>query len=210
MIGADLLRFSDQKLLLADGECNRVNLLMDNLPFQWTFMVAQKNRILESHDHYLYWPGYKMGEGAARVTRFQQHWVTNGDDPTEILDKWEEYALDPQYLIVGHNIMGFDCPLWNLWRERLGRKRTWEMLSRVVDTHLLARAYKEGWKPDRENLLRWQFKVSNGHRKGVKTNLSLMATEFGIEFDPNRMHDAGYDLGVNLQVYWKLVNLMEI
>ncbi len=101
-------------------------------------------------------------------------------------------------------------PLWNLWREALGRKRTWEMMPRVIDTHLLSRAYKEGWKPDRENLMAWQFKVAAGYRKGIKTNLALMATELGVEFDPNRLHEASYDLGVNLQVYWKLVNLMEI
>lgn len=209
-IGNDLLRFSDRKLLIFDGECQRVNLLEDNRPFQWSWLVAQRNKVIESHNHYLKWPDYRMSADAARITRFHQHWVTNGDDPTEILDKWESLALNPDYLLLGHNILAFDCPLWNLWRRELGRKTDWSMLPRIIDTHLLSRAYKEGWKPDRTNLLAWQYKVMEAHRKGIKTNLTAMAKELDVDFDEDRMHDGLYDIGVNLQVYWKLINILEI
>ncbi len=210
-LGPELLRFSDRKLCLFDFESSRVNLQMDNLPFQCSFLVVDRQRVHSTSDYYLNWgPGFKMSKGAAQITRFNQAWITNGHDPEFVLDAFESYATDPEYLLLGHNILGFDVPLWNLWREELGRKREWSMLPRVIDTHLLSRAYKEGWKPDRGDLLSWQYKVSAAHRKGVKTNLTAMCKELGVEIDETKTHDGLYDLQLNVQVYWKLIHLMEI
>lgn len=209
-VGADLLRYSDVTLLPFDFESQRLNVCHDNLPFQLSWLVAKRNRILETHNHYLHWENFVMSPDAAMITRFDPRWVKNGDDPTMVLDKWETQALGTNTLLIGSNILSFDCPLWNLWRRHMGRPATWAMLPQVIDIHLLARAFKLGIKPDRENLLAWQYKVNNNPVKGVKTGLSTMATEFKIDFDPNRLHEAEYDLGLTLQVYWKLVNLMEI
>ncbi len=209
-IGSDLLRFSDHKIALFDWETQRLNLLLENLPFQCSIMVVQKGQILHTHNHYLKWPNFKMSPDAARITRFQQSWVDNGDDPEFVLDIFEQYALDETYLLGGHNIIGFDSPVWQMWRRALGRPTNWSANPRMLDTHLLARAYKMGWKPDRDNLEEWFQKVSNGYEKGVKTGLSLMAKELGVPFEESRLHDGIYDLGLNAQVLWKLANLMEI
>lgn len=209
-IGSELLRFSDRKIAFMDLETQRLNIQQDNLPFQCSIIIMQRGKVLGSHDHYIKWPGYKMGKDAAAITRFQQHWVDNGDDPEYVLEIWEQYARDPEYLLGGHNYIGFDCPVWQLWRRALGRKPDWSSLDRTLDTHLLARAFKMGWKPDRENLLAWFHKVSDAHQKGVKTGLSLMAKELDIPFEEGRLHDGLYDLGLNAQVLWKLANLMEI
>lgn len=216
-IGAELLRFSDRKLLFFDEETSNVNLQQDNLPFQHSFVEAVRGQVLKSHNYYLKWPNFRISADAARITRFNPAWVENGDDPEFVLDAWESYALDPQYLLVGHSILGFDVYLWNLWRLALGRPSLWtirpHILLRVLDTHLLARAYKEGWKPDRsspEAFLAWQYKVQAAHRKGIKTNLTQMCKELGVEIDEGRTHEAAYDLDLNVKVYWKLVNLMEI
>lgn len=210
MIGSELLRFSNRKLCLFDKETQRVNTQHDNLPFQVSWIVADRQRVHSTHDYYLKWPNYRMSVDAARITRFNPAWVENGHDPEFVLDAFESYAMDPEYLLVGHSILGFDVYIWQLWREALGRKRDWSMLPRVIDTHLLSRAYKEGWKPDRENLLAWQFKVAAAFRKGVKTNLTTMCRELGIEVDEGKTHSAGYDLHLNVQLYWKLIGLMEI
>ena len=212
-IGADLLRFSDHKLLLFDAETQRLNLLHDNLPFEWAFTEAVKNKVIRNHQYYLNWPDFRMSEDAARITRFQQSWVTNGHDPEFVLDAWEGYALKPDVLLIGHSILGFDAYIWNLWRKALGRGPTWEFLPRMIDTNVLARAYKMGWKPDTsspEAFLAWQYKVMNTPVKGVKTNLTQMCKDLGVEIDETKTHSAGYDLFINLQVYWKLVNVMEI
>jgi len=210
MIGIDLLRFSDRKIVLFDVECQRLNLLNDNLPFQLSYVISQHGKILERHNHYLKWPNFVMSPDAARITRFQQFWVDNGEDPRKVLEKWENYAMNESYLLCGHNALTFDLPVWQLWRRELGLKPDWSPAKRLIDTHLLSRAYKEGWKPDRANLLAWQYKVAGAYRKGVKTGLSLMAKELDIPVDENKLHDADYDLILNSALLWKLANLIEI
>lgn len=209
-IGSELLRFSDRKIALFDFETQRVNTLQDNLPFQCSILIMQRGKILGSHNHYIRWPNFRMSKDAAAITRFQQHWVDNGDDPEYVLEIFEQYARDPEYLLGGHSVIGFDIPLWQLWRRALGKKPDWSPLQRTLDTHALSRAYKEGWKPDRENLLAWQYKVLDAYRKGVKTGLGVMAAEFKIDTDPNRLHDSAYDLHINAQVLNKLLYALEI
>ena len=46
--------------------------------------------------------------------------------------------------------------------------------------------------------------------KGLKTNLAAMAKEFGITFDEGKLHDATYDIDVNMRVFIQLVMKMEI
>lgn len=212
MIGADMLRFSDRKIVLFDFETQRLNLLHDNLPWQAAWCVTQRGKVLSRHSYYLKWPGFVMSPDAARITRFNPEWVRNGDDPEFVLDAWQSFADDETCLLAGHNVLvGFDTPgPWRQWREELGRPADWSPMYRMLDSHLLARAYKEGLKPDRENLLAWQWKVSGAHRKGVKTSLGVMAKEFEIPVDPDRQHDATYDLELNAAVLWKLINLLEI
>lgn len=209
-IGADLLRFSQRKVLLADFETQRLNLMADNLPFELSWAVTTHKGVLKTHSHYLKWPNFKMSPDAARITRFQQSWVDNGDDPREILDHFESYLLDDQYDFVGQNWLGFDDSVYKQWRAALGLKPNFTYLKRLYDTNLLCRAYKMGWKPNRANLLAWQFKVMDAYKKGVKTSLGLMAKEFGMEVDETQQHGAAYDLVLNDFVHRKVINLIEI
>lgn len=211
MIGADLLRFQETPIIVADAESQRVNTMQANLPFQWAFVKTVKGKVLERHNHYLKWPNYRMSAGAAQITRFQQSWVDNGEDPQAVLEAWEKDALDPNVLLAGHNLLAFDVPLWMLWRRELGLPPIWrQVIPRVLDSHLLARAYKLGLKPDRDNLAAWFYKVYNHRVKDIKTNLTVMGKELGIDFDESRMHDGMYDIEVNVAVLWKLINMVEI
>jgi DNA polymerase III epsilon subunit-like protein len=210
MIGSDLLRFSKRKTLLADTETQRLNLLDDNLPFQVAYIVTDKNNVLEKHSYYIKWPNFKMSPDAARITGFQEEWVKNGDDPEEVLEEFESYLYNPEYDIAAQNWLGFDCYVHSLWRRKLGKKPDYSYLDRVYDTNVLSRAYKMGWKPDRDSILAWSYKVQNTPIKGVKTSLGLMAKELGMEVDDNQLHNALYDLEVNNFVHRKIINLIEI
>ena len=210
-IGSDLLRFGKRKIIYFDMESQRINCLQDNLPFQCSWIVTESGKTLSEHNYYINWgANYKMSQDAARITRFQQSWVDNGNDPEFVLDAFESYILDENYLVAGHNILAFDMMLWQLWRKALKRHNNYSILNRLIDTNLLSRAYKMGWKPDRGNLVAWQYKVCNSPQKGVKTNLQQMAKDLDISFDESKLHDAGYDLMINSQVGWKLINMMEI
>lgn len=210
-IGSDLLRFSNKKIVLFDLETRNLNLMLDNMPFQCSWIVADRYKIIERHNYYLKWPNYKISKGAAMITGFNPRWVLEGTDPRFVLDTFNSYVLDPEYIVAGHNILSFDSAVWRQWCKELRVSvDQYALLERIVDTNLLARAYKEGWKPDRANFLSWQYKVMGAFRKGVKTNLTLMATELGIPFDESKLHDAMEDLMVNYEVYKKLINLVEV
>lgn len=210
MIGADLLRFSKRRVMVADFESQRLNLLADNLPFEIAWCITDHKGVIETHSHYLKWPNFKMSPDAARITRFEQSWVDNGDDPHEVLELFESYLFDDQYDFIGQNWLGFDVDVHKLWRAALGLKPDYSYLRRLYDTNLLCRAYKMGWKPDRGNLLAWQYKVMDAYQKGVKTSLGLMAKEFGMVVDETQQHGAGYDLILNDFVHRKVINLIEI
>jgi len=192
-------------------ETASLNLMMDNKPFECAWITIDRyGNLLSTHQYYLKWPNFRISADAARITRFNPAWVENGHDPEFVLNAFESYLLDPQYIIAGHALLSFDSRVHQLWRLALGHKRDYSYLPRLIDTNLLSRAYKEGWKPDRSNLLAWQYKVMAGFRKGIKTNLTLMAKELGVTVDESKMHSASVDLEVNAGVYRKLVNLVEI
>jgi len=210
MIGSELLRYSDKKIVLFDLETQRVNIMGDNLPFQCSWIVCDKYKVLSRNNYYLKWPGFTMSKGAAAITRFQQSWVDNGDDPEFVLKAFESYLMDPSFLIVGHNLLGFDIYVHQLWRETLGLKRDFSYLSRIIDTNLIARAYKMGWKPDKTDFLAWQYKVMSNPVKGVKTNLAQLNKDFQIGVNESNLHNAAADLELNFAVYRKLIGLVEV
>jgi len=209
-VGADLLRFSNRNVLFWDLETSHLNLQQENLPFQCSFAVTSKRGVVSRHNYYLKWPNYRISEDAARITRFNRAWVENGTDPEFVLDAFESYLHDESLDVGGQNLLGFDVYVHQLWRRALGRKPDYSYLSRLYDTSALARAYKMNWKPDRANILAWQYRVLATPVKGVKTSLGLMGKELGMPVDETRLHEAGYDLEVNDFVYRKLINLVEI
>ncbi len=50
-IGEDLLRFSDKRVIVFDGETQRLNLLQGNLPFEWAWIVAHRGKVNHSFLH---------------------------------------------------------------------------------------------------------------------------------------------------------------
>lgn len=209
-IGADLLRYSDRKLIIPDFETQRLNLMQDNLPFQLAWIVSDKTGILERHNYYFHWPNFRMSPDAAKITRFNPEWVKNGTDPEFILNAFESYLFNDKYDIASQNWLGFDIYIHKNWREALGKKPDYSYKNRVYDTNVLAKAYKLGIKPDRTNLLAWQYKLVDFKQRGLKTNLGGMAKELGMEVEEGRLHEAGYDLEVNDFVHRKLINMIEI
>lgn len=210
MIGSDLLRFSNKPVMLFDFETQRLNVLDNNLLFQCSWIITDKRGMIRKNNHYLKWPNFKMSKGAAFITKFQQSWVDYGDDPREVLEEFEKDLLNSEYDLAGNNILSFDSYIHQLWRRELGMKPNWSYLNRIYDTSFISKAYKLGLKPDRANLLAWQYKLANLRAKGVKTNLTTMAKELNIPIDETKMHDASYDLEINDQVFRKIIWLIEI
>ena len=62
----------------------------------------------------------------------------------------------------------------------------------------------------RESFISYQYKVLHTYKKGFKTNLRALGEEFEIDFDPDKLHEALYDLELNLKVWNRLKCMIEL
>ena len=212
MIGSEMLRYSaEQKYCLFDAETYNLNLMVDNPPWQFSWLITNKNEVFDSQDHYLNWKGrFSMSRDAARITGYQESVITEkGRDPEEIWNLFKPVLEDDSIILCGHNIINFDYYIINQWAKYLGRNYKFD-IRRTLDTNCLAKMMKLNVKPDRENLIQQQYKLAGHRAKGVRTSLGVLAKEFGIVVDDSKLHNAIYDLSINFQVLQKLLWSVEI
>lgn len=140
MFGTELLRYkSKQKYCCADLETEGLNKIHSR-PWQCSFITFDLHNLYESHDYYIWWPDLNVSAGAARQTRFDYHNYKNkAKDPLEVLAILEKYLLDPEYIKVGHNFLGYDVMIYNVWRRALGLKEDYSFLDKVIDTNCIAK-----------------------------------------------------------------------
>lgn len=211
MIGSDLLRYQDnQRYNVSDVETNGLN-LRSSLPWQLSYAVGTIKNTEKIVTRYIHWPDFKMSDEAARVTRFDMSvYKQRAEDPEAVLKDYEEILFDSATRFTGHNILGFDSYIIHQWRMRLGRTSDWSFLKNCIDTNLLMKAMQKGWQPDRNNLLAWQYKMLDHREKGLKSSLGFACRHFGIDYNEQKAHDAGYDVEVNTKVLAKLIWSVEI
>lgn len=211
MIGSDLLRYAtQQEYVLFDFETSGLNLFYD-IPWQCSFIICTLDRILESHDYYVKWDKLNISRGAAAVTGFNyDEYQRLARDPKEVLDIFEAALNVERRIPLGHNIIGYDTMIHQVWRRKLGLPTDYSYLARSLDTNALSKAYKKGIAVDRSNLLAFQFKMLNYHERGLKSSLSTMAKEFGISYNEYDLHKGHKDIELNWQVWRKLVWSIEI
>ena len=210
----ELLRYNNkQKYLIFDFETCNLNLVNStNRPWQLSFIIATKDKIIEKHDHFLKWKDLKVSEGARIATRFDYtKYKIKSEDPLPILRKFDKLLYDNKYKIVGHNLLGFDIYIHNTLRKALGLKSDFSYLTRLIDTNCLAKAYKEDIKlASKDSLLSWQLRLDGYIKRGLRTNLGAMLREFDIDFDKDKLHDSMYDIQMNLEVFKKLLWKVDI
>lgn len=213
-VGENLLRYKkDQVYCGYDDETANLNLLHINLPFQVSWILFTQKEVLETHNYYLNWGGkLKMSKDAARITRYDEDLVKReGKDPKEIYLKFRSVQDNKDILLVAHSGLAFDNQVNKIWCEAVGEINRWDYLQRYYDTSLNAKAIKENIKFDANNKLAWYFKLNSLVKKGLKTNLALLAREYGINQDENSgYHDSAFDINIMKQVFLKQLWELEI
>ena len=187
------LRYNkDQLYCFLDSETCNVNLAwLENKPWQWAWIIATKDRIISRRNIYVNWPVLNVSKKAAEITRFDHEKVKRlGISPEEACEEVDGVIYNPEYKLVGHNILGFDMYIHNIHRLNVGKPTDYSYLPRVLDTNYLAKGYKMGMQPRQgENLLVYQMRLVNIYAKGIKTSLETLCREFEIPHSPNA-HDA--------------------
>lgn len=202
-----LLRFNNKdEIVFIDIESYNLCLnLANNVPWQISMIKVRGNEILAEKDMYVKWKtDLKISEEAAKITRYDKNKVDSiGIDPEEAFDMMDSW-LEPSYKIIGHNILNFDIYLIKGMYEN--RKKPWKhLVKKVIDTNSLARGIKYGEFPQNgDDLMTYQYRMTNSPRKGVKTNMTSLGKEYGIEHDYEKLHDAIVDLRLNFKIWNKI------
>ena len=150
-----LLRFKkNQKYLLFDYETCNLNLVFYNKPWQLAFLVVENNKIVESKDYWLKWDDLNVSPDAAKITGFTKaKYDKKASCPKQALEHFEKYLYDPDYIKVGHNLLGFDVYMHNLHRKLVNAKykSDFSYTNQLVDTLCLAKALKKRIKLNKDD-----------------------------------------------------------
>jgi DNA polymerase III epsilon subunit-like protein len=207
----NLLRFNNsQKYIVLDTETEGLNLVKSR-PWQVAWIVAEGKQIKSKHSHFIKWPNLTVSEGAAKVTGFSmEKYERLAEDPMEVFNKLKPYLYNPEYKIIGQNLLGFDVYMINIWRKEMGLKSDYSFIDRIIDTKSIAAAiFKNIW-PDKNNFTSWQYKLLHVKEKGLKTSQLTLLKHYGIPFDQGKLHDALYDIEMNFDIFLKQIYDIEI
>ena len=215
MLDSDLIKFNLDKckFLTWDLETESLNTCLAR-PWQLGFQVYHGTKLVEEKEVYIKWSDLNVSKGAAEATRFDKNKVElYGREPKEVLDRFNKYLYNPEYKILGHNILGYDSLIHNIWMNDLGYKTDYSYIDRIYDTLPLSRAYKANFKipEDKKDFLAFQYRLLAYHPKGLKATNSVMAKEFGFDVVEDKLHNSAvYDATLTSFTFFNLIKKLDI
>lgn len=207
----NLLRFKkDQKYLIFDTETESLSLVLSR-PWQLSWSIAVGDKIVKNEDRFIHWDDLQMSDGAAKITRFDRHkWESKAEQPTKVLNDFDNYLYNPEYLIIGANLFGFDIYQHNNIRRQLGLKTDYSYINRIIDVQALQKGIYLGLKSVPENRTAWHYQMQNFRQRGVKTSVKHLCSLYEIPYDENRAHDAVYDNHLVFSIFKKQIFTIEV
>lgn len=212
----ELHRYANYTYCLVDFETSNLNLCVDNPVWECAITLATLKKIIKEEVIYIKWPGFKMSDEAAQITRFwEKEQILNeqGIAPAEALKILDSYLYNENYINVFHNGFGFDINVHGQWRRACGLDPNYSYMDRTLDTNAIMRAHKMGSIiPEDKNELQalmWQM-AGFGKTRTIKTSIEALCKEFNIERDPLKAHSALYDNFLLYQILGKIVWEIEI
>jgi DNA polymerase III epsilon subunit-like protein len=200
----------DQKYIVFDTETEGLN-LHSSKPWQIAWIVCQGYKVIETHNRFLDFNDLEIPNIVKKLTGFS--WETYNkkkEDPETVLADFEEYLYDPQYKIIGQNLLGFDVYMIAELQRMFGRKRDFTYFDRIYDTRALGKAHREGIEKPKENFLSWQYKIINDRSLKSKVSQIQLLKYFGIDFEEEKLHDALYDIEMCYQIFCELKKSMNL
>ena len=207
----ELLRFNfNQKYLVIDCETEGLNLI-NSRPWQVSWFTAKGKFIEKKNDRFLEWPNLKVSEGAARITGFDinKH-KTVQEDPKKVLDDLWPIISNPEYIIIGQNLLGFDVYVLNTLRKKCGLESDYSYIPRVIDTRSLAMAIGTGHKELARGDIFSQYRFLNHRDKKIKASQGSLLKQYNIDHDPSRLHDGLYDIEMTFKIFWQQIQEIAI
>ena len=201
---------SNQKYLVFDTETEGLN-LHSSKTWQLSWIVCQGNKVLETHDKFIKHKELNIPEVVRKLTGFDwDKYNSKAESLISVWSKFEKYLFDPQYIVVGQNLLGFDVYMVSHLQRMLGQEPDYSYLPRIYDTRALAKASREELDKPRGDLLSWQYKIINDRTLKAKVSQNQLLKFFDIDFDEEKLHDALYDIKMCYKVFLKLKKHMDL
>lgn len=206
-----LLRFNKkQRYVVFDTETEGLNLVTSR-PWQVAWMVVEGDKIVEKNDLFIQWPDLQVSEGAAKVTGFtEKEYNKKCEPPKQVWEKFSQDLYNPDHLIIGQNLLGFDVYMVNIWRRLINLSADYSFIPRILDTKALATAIAKEMPVVKDDFIGWQYRLLNYRERGLKTSQATLLKKYNIDHDPKRLHDALYDIEMNFKVFRKQLFDLEI
>lgn len=211
MIGSNLLRYKENQIYIAkDWETEGLN-LVHSRPWQLSYIVFTLKEIIDRKTYYIWFDDLKISDDAKRITNFNyEEYKKKAVDPKEVIVNLDKYVYDPNIISLSHNLFHFDSHIHQIIRKITGFPKDYSYLLRAIDTLALSKAYKKSIKIEDQNLCIFQYRMLSIVEKTLKTKLSTMAKEFHISIDESKLHDASVDTEILVELFKKLIWMIEI
>ena len=194
------------KFLYLDFETYNLCLHRDfNAPWQAGLMMVQNNQVIDTKEILFNWKGkYEMSADNPSAKHYSERKIQEqGVRPVDGFNSILKEIEKCDYL-VGHNFLKFDIFILKELFALFSIKDYKSYIPKIIDTKCLALAIALNCnKSINEPLTDFQFRFLNFFRKGLKTNLSFLSKEYGIEVKEEETHSAINDLKINIQIFNK-------
>lgn len=181
---------SSAKFAVFDTETTGVDTGYDRIVQFFGALADENGNLIETREWFIN-PGVPIPEEAAGVHGFTEEFLAeNGGDPKEVLLEIKEWLSSNRHLISVAFNMNFDLSVLDAEFKRHGISETFGTWMR--DEAKLV----DGIVIDRHK---------DKYRKGKRT-LEATAAHYGVPFDPELAHDAGYDVEVTAKVTKKILD----
>ena len=194
---------SNQKYLVFDTETEGLN-LHSSKTWQLSWIVCQGKNVIETHDKFIKHKELNIPEVVRKLTGFD--WDKYNQKAESLISVWsqfEQYLFDPQYIVVGQNLLGFDVYMISHLQRMLGQEPDYSYLPRIYDTRALGKAYREELDKPKRDFLGWQYKIMNDRSLKAKVSQNQLLKFFDIDFEEDKLHDALYDIKMCYEIFLK-------
>lgn len=185
--------------------------LHSSRPWQLAWIVCEGNKVIQKYDRYLDFPNLNIPDVVQKLTGFNwNHYNARKEDPKLVYNDFKKYLFNPEYKIVGQNLLGFDIYMVAVIQKFINEKIDYSYIDKIYDTRALGKAYREGLQKPKSNLLSWQYKIINDRSLKAKVSQNQLLKYFSIDFDERKLHEALYDVEMCFKVFTELKKNMEL
>ena len=195
----------DQKYLITDTETEGLNHFYSR-PWSVSLVIAQGTRVLEREELFIDVPNLNLPMKLRKLCNFNPIKYKKEKLPaSEVWARVSKYLCDPEYRIIGQNLLNYDIYMFNVLQKMAKvKKLDHSYISRIIDTLALGKAYKEGLKKPSSDFFGWQLKVLNDRSLRKRANQKQLLKDFKVPFVEERLHEALYDSEKCFELFLKL------